>query len=37
MGAKRMIRWMVLSIILGVVLVIGIFWVWAVVTGGRYM
>jgi hypothetical protein len=31
------ILWVVLSIILGVVLVVGGLWVWAVVTGGRYM
>jgi hypothetical protein len=37
MRAKRVIRWVVLSIILGVVLVVGIFWVWAMVTGGKYM
>ena len=41
MRTNRVILWVVLgvilSIILAVVLLVGIFWVWAVVTGGRYM
>jgi hypothetical protein len=37
MKAKQVILWIVLSIILGVVLVAGILWVWAIVTGGKYM
>lgn len=37
MRARRVILWVVLSIILSMVLVVGILWVWAVVTGGKYM
>ena len=41
MRTNRVVPWVVLgviiSIILAIVLLIGIFWVWAVVTGGRYM
>ncbi len=34
---QRVILWVVLSIIVGVCLVIGAFWLYAVVTGGKYM
>ncbi len=37
MKTKRVILWVILSVILVVVLVVCGFWVWAVVTGGRYM
>jgi hypothetical protein len=37
MRTSRVILSVVLSIILSVVLVVGVFWVWAVVTGGKYM
>jgi hypothetical protein len=35
--AQRVILWVVLSIIAGVCLVIGAFWLYAIVTGGKYM
>jgi hypothetical protein len=35
--AQRRILWVVLSIIAGVCLVIGTFWLYAIVTGGKYM
>jgi hypothetical protein len=35
--AQRVTLWAVLSIIAGVCLVIGAFWLYAIVTGGRYM
>jgi hypothetical protein len=35
--AQRLILWVVLSIIAGVCLVIGAFWLYAIVTGGKYM
>jgi hypothetical protein len=35
--ARRLILWVVLSIIGGVCLVIGAFWLYAIVTGGKYM
>jgi hypothetical protein len=35
MRAYRVILWVFLSIIIGVVLVVAIFWVYAIVTGGK--
>jgi hypothetical protein len=35
--ARRVIFWVALSIIVGVCLVIGAFWLYAIVTGGKYM
>jgi hypothetical protein len=37
MRMKRVILWVTLSIIVGVILAVGIFWIWAAVTGGKYM
>ena len=34
--AYRVIRWVVLSVILSVVLLVAIFWVYAIVTGGKH-
>jgi hypothetical protein len=34
---QRVIGWVVLSAIVGVCFVIGAFWLYAIVTGGRYM
>ncbi len=34
---QRMILWVLLSIVVGVCLVIGAFWLYAIVTGGKYM
>jgi len=34
---QRVILWVVLSIIAVVVLVVLILWLWAIVTGGKYM
>jgi hypothetical protein len=34
-GAYRVIRWVVLSVVLSVALLVAIFWVYAIVTGGR--
>jgi hypothetical protein len=34
---QRMILWVLIWIIAGVVLIIGAFWVYAIVTGGKYM
>jgi hypothetical protein len=35
--ANRVILWVGLSIVIGVCLVIGAFWLYAIVTGGKYM
>lgn len=35
MRAYRVILWVFLSIIIGLVLVVAIFWVYAIVTGGK--
>jgi hypothetical protein len=35
MRAYQVILWVFLSIIIGVVLVVAIFWVYAIVTGGK--
>jgi hypothetical protein len=35
--SQRLILWVVLSIIVGFCLVIGSFWLYAIVTGGKYM
>ncbi len=37
MRMKRVILWVTLSIIVGVVLGVGMSWIWAAVTGGKYM
>jgi hypothetical protein len=37
MRVYRLMGWTVLSIVLSAVLAIALFWVFAVVTGGRYM
>jgi hypothetical protein len=34
-GIYRLTLWVVLSVIVGVVLLVAIFWVYAIVTGGR--
>jgi hypothetical protein len=35
MSAYRVIRWVILSVILCVCLVAAIFWIYAIVTGGK--
>ena len=34
---RRVIFWVILSIIAAICLVIGTFWLYAIVTGGKYM
>jgi hypothetical protein len=35
--SQRVIFWVILSIVAAVCLVIGAFWLYAIVTGGKYM